>query len=128
MLGTTHEAVTAPPQQLSRKLEWEDFDHTKTLKLGLSGSTSIVFPRQPLSNSDCAVLRFCDEVAFTAEKRGLVETAINEHFLSVRCLFSYDRKFFVGSELSDMSLADIIDCTIALREIHLATILAQVRF
>jgi hypothetical protein len=136
MLGTTHEAAAVPPQKqmMSRDLKWEDFDHTKTLKLGFSGSTSIIFTRQPLDKYNCAVLRFCDEVAFTAEKRRLVETALaetalaNERFLTVLCSFSYNQKIFVVSELADISLADIIDCTIPLQEIQLATILDQVSF
>lgn len=113
-------------------LGWEDIDHSQTLDLGCQGSTSLVFRKDFDSKRDTLnymVLRFCDRCDFTPEKSQLVEMAYdNASFLSTGCLFDYNQKVFVGSELADMSLADIIDCTIPMDEVHLSTILDQVSF
>ena len=106
--------------------QWEDLDHAQTLCLGNSGATTIVY-RKP--NLDCAVLRSCSETQYTSEKKALVElsrTQSNLHLLSTKWIFSHSKRLYVGSELSDMSLADIIDCTISLEENHIKTILNQV--
>ncbi|KAH8787539.1 hypothetical protein F5882DRAFT_461552 [Hyaloscypha sp. PMI_1271] len=105
---------------------WEDLDHTQTLHLGDSEATRIVYQKLTF---DYAVLRSCPETEYTSEKKALVElsrTQSNMHLLSTAWVFSYKRRLHVGSELSDMSLADIIDCTISLEEIHVKTILHQV--
>lgn len=129
------EDLTADHQhQLSptNLLAWEDIDHTQTLELGDSGSTSLVFRKDFDTESampNYFTLRACHPSDFTAEKKQLVEMAVfhnNALFLHVRCAYSYGQQLFVGSELADMSLADIIDCTIPIDEVHLSAVLHQV--
>lgn len=116
----------------SNLLGWEDIDHSQTLDLGDLGSTSIVFQKVFDNKRDIPnymVLRSCYQYDFTPEKRKLVEMAQahdNSYFLATRSIFNYNQKVFVGSELSDISLADIIDCTIPINETQLSTILYQV--
>lgn len=105
-------------------LSWDSFDHSRTLRLGLSGSTSIVF--QPAS-CGVFVLRFCNEDDFTPARKILMRMSASiDGLISAPCHFFYDRKCYIGSELSDMSLSDIIECTLPLQELHLSTILSQV--
>ena len=116
-------------ENIAHRQRWEEFDHSQTLVLGDMNTTSIVFQKYPENKAfGLAVLRFCERKHFTDEKRKLLEAAgqKSQLFLSTLCVFEHNRKIFVGSELSDMSLADIIDCTIPLQEIHVATVTKQV--
>jgi hypothetical protein len=118
--------------RISKQLQWESFDHSKTLNLTESGATSIVYQ---WSTHHPLVLRSCAEKDYTSQKRQLVEFARanlksepnDSPFLSIECVFKHGSKYFVGSELSDISLEDIIECSIPLEEEHLSTILCQVR-
>lgn len=113
---------------------WEDIDHSQTLDLGDPGSTSIVFTKDFNDRANAVnymALRFCDQCDFTPEKRELVllsQAHNNTSFLPTLCMFENNQKVYVASELSDMSLADIIDCTIPMTETHLSAILNQVSF
>jgi len=111
-------------------LQWEDFEHTATLSLGDSGATSIIFPIRSFG-FDCLVLKRYPLDHYTEERRILVEMTLTnpaiDSFLATKCVFSRDETICVGSEMSDMSLADIIDCNIPLKETHVSMILSQVR-
>jgi hypothetical protein len=119
-------SLLEPARKGLKSLQWEDFDHSQTLSLGAAESTSIVFEKMNLGH---VALRFCPLSGYSAEKKRLVhiaQKAEQTSFLTTRCIFNYEQKVYVGSELSDMSLADIIDCTIPLQEVHLSAILNQV--
>ena len=112
-------------------LRWDDIDDSQTLDLGGSGSTSLVFTKNSDPGSpgpNYFTLRSYSQVKFTPERRRLIELASAEEnlFLSVRCVFNQNQRLYVGTELSDMSLADIVDCSIPVNEIHLSAILGQV--
>ncbi len=118
----------ADQANVSRKeiTQWDDIDHVQTLHLGDSGGTSIVFHS---ITCDYVVLRSCPETRYTSEKKALVElsrTQSNKHLLLTACVFSHKRRLYVGNELSDISLEDLIDCTIPFEEKHVKTILGQV--
>lgn len=107
-------------------VKWEDFDHSQTLHLGYSTTTRIVFKFTTL---DPVLLKSCKSFSYTDLRGKLVEIAKTSQdalFLETKCVFSYRQDVYVGSELSDMSLEDIIDCTIPLQEVHLSSILYQV--
>jgi len=109
------------------KQQWEDFDHSKTLNLTDSGSTSIVYHKH---TSEGAVLRFRAEKDCTSEQKQLAEMTYrssSQHgFLPVLCVFRHRSSYYVGSGLSDISLEDIVECSIPLDEGHVSTILFQV--
>ncbi|CZR55717.1 uncharacterized protein PAC_05605 [Phialocephala subalpina] len=112
------------PSSSKSSLTWDDFDHSQTLNLGYSNSTSIVFQRKSFAPY---ILRFCDNSNLTEERKLLTDIAQpNTPLLATRFVFKYGKQHFVGSSLSDMSLADIIDSTIALEEMHVSAILKQV--
>ena len=109
------------------QLQWEDFDHAKTLTLNESGTTSICYQKD---TNESVVLKLCEKKDFTPLRQQLVTMAglygDDAAFLSTKCLFNYKQNVYVGSQLSDMSLADIIECSIPLEEEHVSTILNQV--
>jgi hypothetical protein len=106
-------------------LKWEDFDHLETLSLADSGSTTIGF----LKTYNNMVLRFCPVELYTAQRRYLVELELpSPGLLVTKGVFNHGDLVYVASELSDVSLADIIDGTISLQEVHISTILGQVSF
>ena len=49
-------------------------------------------------------------------------------FLIVYCILDKNQKVYISTELSDISLIDIIYCMIPIDEIHLSAILRQVSF
>ncbi|KAG9240687.1 hypothetical protein BJ878DRAFT_524820 [Calycina marina] len=92
-------------------------------------STWIVYTNQSnVQDFEYIVLRCGEKRHFTTEKLALLKCARERTntFLSTLCTFEHNRRIFVGSELLDMSLADIIDCTIPLQEVHIATVIKQV--
>jgi hypothetical protein len=112
-------------------LRWDDIDDSQTLDLGDPGGTSIVFTKESSPEShepSYFVLRCSAQVEFTPARRRLLELASADEdlFLAVRCVLHRSQKVYVGTELSDMSLADIIDCTISINEIQLSAILSKV--
>ncbi len=122
-------------QDMERKeLSWDDFDHEYTIELGeptsepgRSGSTLLVFEKGDTSN--CLVLRSCAPSDFKTARKQLVELArterFKEFFLSTKCVFTHKGRIHVGSEYSDISLAEIIDGPFDLREAHVALVLRQ---
>jgi hypothetical protein len=110
-----------------KHLQWEDFVHSKTLNLSDSGSTSIAYTR---ATDKSIVLRFCSEKDYTPQKQQLVELAFldleSNAFLSTACVFAHNDLYYVGSEMSDISLEDIVESSIPLEEEHIWTILCQV--
>jgi hypothetical protein len=105
--------------------------NTQTLDLGGLGGASLVFTKisdRESHEPHYFALRSCNRVEPTPERRRLIEVASGDEnlFLTVRCLFDHNQRVHVGTELSDMSLADIVDCSIPVNEIHLSAILAQV--
>jgi hypothetical protein len=113
--------------QFNNVLRWEDIDHTKTLSIGDSGQTSIVYREN--ANDVCCVLKSCSLMDYSQECEAMARIAQRDSegpLLFTKCIFNFDGRCFVGSELSGVSLAEIIDCTIYLKEVHLSTILQQV--
>ena len=116
---------------------WDDFDHSQTLSIGYSASTCIAYQKISFT---CVVLKSCPESSYTPIRRWLAEIALaqskdasekiskNSLFLPTICCFKYQNRRYVGSMLSDISLADIISCTILLQESHLASVLEQVTY
>lgn len=110
----------------SSTLEWDDFDHSQTLCLGFSGSTSIVYQKHTFNSF---LLRFSKIDTYTSHRSQLVEIARTDKtnsFLNTKSVFEHKQRIYVASELSDISLEDIIDCTIPLNKIHLSSVLSQV--
>jgi len=117
-----------------KELWWDDFDHEYTIELGeptsepaRSGSTLLVFEKGDTSN--CLVLRSCAPSDFKTPRKQLVELAqtsgFKEFFLATKCVFTHKGRIHVGSEYSDISLAEIIDGPFDLREAHVALVLRQ---
>lgn len=105
---------------------WDGLDHSQTLNLGFSGTTSIVFERKTFQPF---IMRACDDNKLTTERKQLAEMAQDNKnsFLIRTCfMFKHGKRHVVGSALSDMSLSDIIDSTIQLEEVHLSSVLRQV--
>lgn len=112
-------------------LQWDDIDDSQTLDLGRPGGTSLVFTKDSSPEShepNYFALRCDNHLKFTSERRRLLELASADEdlFLAVRCVLQRNQMVYVGVELSDMSLADIIDCTISINEIQLSAIVSQV--
>ena len=122
--------VTGGSQPASTTLlRWEDIDDSQTLDLGGLGGTSLVFTKDSeRPGPNYFALRSYNQAEFTPERRRLIELASADEnlFLEVHCLFDHNRKVYVGTELSDMSLADIIDCTMPINEVQLSAVLGQV--
>jgi hypothetical protein len=51
---------------------------------------------------------------------------LNDCLLPTEYVLGHGNRIFVGTSLSDISLAEIIDCTISMNEDHVASILSQV--
>lgn len=122
---------TTDPQNHYQNLTWEDFNHNETLVLGYTSSTFIAYPKttgkSPYSEY---VLKSCATKEYTPERLRLVDISREikgrELFLATLCDFRFEERMYIGSELSDISLEDIIYCTIQLNENHLSAILKQV--
>ncbi|TGO90369.1 hypothetical protein BPOR_0067g00110 [Botrytis porri] len=113
-----------------QNMKWEDFNHQQTLMLGYTNSTFIAYPKEAKRGPHSEyVLKSCTIRNYTPERLRLVDLAREakgEFFLKTLCVFRYEERMYVGSELSDMSLEDIIHCTIHLNEHHLSAVLIQV--
>ena len=126
---------------LEMNAQWNDFDHSETVTLTLpainpskgtgsfqdSASTNIMYQKD---TDDYFVVRSCLLKHYTMARKQLVETSRSSQnrsfFIPSKCVFKHNDSLYVGSELSDMSLASIIDCEIALQERHIKAILVQV--
>ncbi|KAJ8062047.1 hypothetical protein OCU04_009827 [Sclerotinia nivalis] len=112
------------------KMKWEDFNHAQTLVLGYTNSTFIAYPNNTKKTPHSEyVLKSCAIRDYTPERLRLVDLAHDTigsgFFLTTLCVFRSKERMYVGSELSDISLEDIIHCTILLNEDHLSAILNQ---
>jgi hypothetical protein len=125
MINMSIAGNTGGPKEV---LQWDDFDYSQTLHLGFSESTSVVYRKNTFEPT---VIRSTSKVSYNKVKRGLVEMTrahLNlKSFMLTVCVIKYSSKIFVGSELSDISLAEMIDYTISFLECHLSAILSQVR-
>ena len=115
----------------NRQLQWHDFDHEYTTELGEPrelGSTLMVFEKD--DTNECCVLRSCTLPNFTQTRKQLVELAqtgpCDASFLATKCIFNYKGRVYVGSEFSDLSLAEIINGPFELKEKHVAAVLREV--
>lgn len=75
-----------------------------------------------------SVMRSCEPVSFTRDRQQLVQMARvhgSTLLLATGSCFNFNHKVFVTSELFDISLADLMDCTILIQEDHLSTIIYQ---
>jgi hypothetical protein len=101
----------------------ERFDHLYTLALGFSNATLIVYEQMTMIRH---VLQFCGRQNWTKHRCAIVEAArtstslVNTHFV----IYEEDR-VYVGSQLADMCLADMIHCS-EMTEVHVSAILRQV--
>ncbi|KAF7880472.1 uncharacterized protein EAF02_007318 [Botrytis sinoallii] len=114
-----------------QNMKWEDFNHQQTLVLGYTNSTFIAYPKETKRSPRSEyVLKSCTIRNYTPERLRLVDLARepsgSEFFLTTLCVFRFEERMYVGSELSDVSLEDIIHCTIHLSEDHLSAVLIQV--
>ncbi len=105
---------------------WESFDHTNTLSLGYAKSTFIAYKT---TTFEPVVLRSCRKIDYSPNRELLVEISKapgGSGFVEIICIFAHNENVFIGSQLGAMALADLIDCTIPLQEMHLATTIKQV--
>jgi hypothetical protein len=112
-------------------ISWGGFNHQQGLILGYSNSTFIAYPKNLQDgNPSEYVLKSCALQTYSPEKLRLVDLARapsgSNFFLGTLCVFEFGTNLYVGSELSDISLEDIIHSTVDLAEHHLAAILGQV--
>ena len=113
-------------RQPQKSGQWEEFDHSKSLILTHSGTACIAFRKVTYER---VVLKHCEDKYYSPERKFLVDIGRvngNIYFISTLYTFKHREKSYVASELSDISLADLIDCTMRLDEINISTILGQV--
>ncbi len=108
-------------------LGWHSFDHSRTQALGLARLTLLCYEKSKPERR--CILRACECQEWTPARSELAELArIGNLFVLTQCIFFHNNRVYVGSEKMDMSLADIIDCTITLDESHVCTVLRKVDF
>ena len=109
-------------------VSWGDFNPSKTLHLGLRGSTLMVFKKE---DSLPYILQSCPAEEWTDYRAKLLEVAReSEDFVLPRFMFLHQNRVCVGSEVLEpnpgMSLADLIGSTIPMTELHASAVLKQV--
>ena len=106
---------------------WDDFDHSQTLHFPGS-TTDIVYER----NHDDHILQRCKKQEWSSCRAKLIEITHaekkNELFIATRFMFSYRDYVYVGSDIADICLADIIYCTIPMIDHHVSAISKQASF
>ncbi len=102
------------------------FDSDKTFQLGFPGSrTFLVWAKgsgEDHALQDCAAEDWTDERATVARIARTNIGLVGTHFI-----FQDNNRIYVASDIADISLADIIPCSI-LNEIQVSAILRQVVF
>lgn len=129
-------AISEPPRTLTRQtkvksvdmdLKWDDFDHKLSVYLAPSEKTRIVYEKE--NEYTPVVLRSCNLDDWTPERLGLTRiTKYQSSFLSTRCIFPYNGQMYIGCELQDVSLLNLIDCTVPLSEDHIKAVLQKVSY
>lgn len=103
---------------------WSDFDHSLSLYLGYSGTTRIVYETDTYSP---VVLESCSLQSWTTERLGLIRIANSAiSFIPTRCYFSHEGQMFIGTQVWDVALSDIMACAIELFDIHIRAVLKSV--
>lgn len=119
-------SITELPEEESSSRSWEDFDHSQTLVLGHSGLTCIVYERGTFCPH---IFQSCKVKDITKWRLLLAEMARdNDLFISTHFIFGYRDNIYVGSKVAGICLADVIDCTIPLTEVHASPILEKVSY
>jgi hypothetical protein len=117
-------SVTEWPEEEFSSRSWEDFDHSQTLLLGYSGSTCIIYEKETFRPY---IFQSCEK-HITKQRLLLAEMARdNDLFISTHFIFVHQNNLYVGSKVSGICLADVIDCTIPLTEVHASSVLKKVK-
>ena len=112
------------PEEDSSSRSWEDFDHSQTLVLGHSGLTCIVYKRETFGPH---ILQSCEKDN-AGQHLLLVKMARDSDlFIPMYFIFSHRDNIYIGSKVAGISLANVIDCTIPLTEVHASSILKKVK-
>jgi hypothetical protein len=105
-------------------LKWGDFDHSLDQYLGFKKQVRIVYPRETYH---LIALRSCNIDEYTTERLGLINiTESHYSFTPTICVFPYQKKTHIGSELLDISLYDLVSSPVPLLEAHVKAILHNV--
>lgn len=116
--------VTELPDEELPSRSLEDFDHSQTLILGHSGLTRIVYERGTFRPH---IIQFCQK-DITEQRLLLAQIARDDDlFITMHFTFVYRDNIYIGSKVADVCLADIIDCTVPLTEVHASSILRRVK-
>ncbi|KAL3421821.1 hypothetical protein PVAG01_05977 [Phlyctema vagabunda] len=105
---------------------WDDFDHTKTLYLGVQRSTFLVHQADDYAPF---ILQTCGQYDWTEWRGKMIQLARhNAAFTTPRFMFQHENSIYVGSDVEEfgITLADLIACTIPMLEIHASAVLKQV--
>ena len=112
------------PEKDFSSISWEDFDHTQMLVLGHSGLTCIVYKRETFGPH---ILQSCEKDN-AGQHLLLVKMARDSDlFIPMYFIFSHRDNIYIGSKVAGISLADVIDYTIPLTEVHTLFILKKVK-
>jgi hypothetical protein len=98
--------------------------------IGYKKSTSIVYERNtqiPQKDYKPYILQSCHKTDWTVPRARLVDLARESaFFVPTRFIFFRDDDICVGSQIADISLADVIHGSIPMTENHASAILTQV--
>lgn len=73
------------------------------------------------------VLQSCNKRDWTVPRCQLVDIAReSKFFISTHFVFPHEEDVYIGSQVAEMCLADVIDCSISMTEDHASAILTQV--
>ena len=98
------------------------FEHSQSLALG--EATFIVFEK---TTGLPHILQSCKKENWTAGRSILADIARTSNFLvCTENYFESAGRVYMVSQIADMSLADIIPCSISLSDAHISAILKQV--
>lgn len=114
-----------------KESRWDYFDQTVTRSLSSSTKNSIITTQILYETSSFTphVVRSCKNKYVSHNQRRIVEFAeTSKLFIRTHFSFSLGDTFYVGSQVADMCLADIIPCTLKIAEVHAASIIKQVCF
>jgi hypothetical protein len=115
--------VAEEPAEYSVELRsFQDFILPRSV--GRKGSARYVYER---NSYEPHLLQSCNKQDWTVPRSQLVEAAKQSRFfVSTHFVYSHKREVYVGSQIADMCLADIIWGSISLTEDHASAILTQV--
>ena len=120
-LGST---LTTIHEVIEEEGPLERFDNSKTLVLGFGEFTCIVQDRTTLSTH---ILQYCDSKDWSEGCSRVVELGkTNSCLVSTHFTFRNEGRVYVGSQIADMCLADIIFCTLPINEEEASVVIRQV--